>query len=106
MQSSSRSRPFKSGLIGASPITDANVSDKWRLTTDKFEFAARHWTLVTRHFSLLSRCTQFCTPLCEGGGSWCKSTREHQLLFMIYDLRFMISPDGRRSVVQIINHKS
>jgi len=23
MQSSSRSRPFKSGLIGASPITDA-----------------------------------------------------------------------------------
>src|SRR5262245_6903087 len=25
MQSSSRSRPFKSGLIGASPITDANI---------------------------------------------------------------------------------
>src|SRR5438045_1532351 len=26
MQSSSRSRPFKSGLIGASPITDAKLS--------------------------------------------------------------------------------
>ena len=23
---------------------------------------------------LLSRCNQFCTPLCEGGGSWCNST--------------------------------
>src|SRR6266446_6346893 len=25
-------------------------------------------------FSLLSKCNQFCTPLCEGGSSWCKST--------------------------------
>src|ERR1051325_5568804 len=22
----------------------------------------------------LSRCNEFCTPLCEGGSSWCKST--------------------------------
>ena len=48
MQSSSRSRSFKPGLIGASPITDAT----------------------------LSRCNQFCTPVCEAGSSSCKSTWE------------------------------
>ena len=50
MQSSSRVQPFKLVLAGASPATDT---------------------------ILLSRCNQSCTPLCEGGGSWCKSTWEH-----------------------------
>src|SRR5438552_17159532 len=49
MQSSSSSRPFKPGLIGASPITDAIQRDEWRVTGDeavRLRFT-RHPTLDT-----------------------------------------------------------
>src|SRR6266566_6582565 len=70
MQSSSRSRSFKPGLIGASPITDA---------------------------ILLSRCNQFCTPLCEGGSSWCKSTWERH--FQMQSAEFRMQNDCSSSVL-------
>ena len=83
MQSSSSSRSFKPGLIGASPITDANLVVGLWLRVDSGEMrCARQWvyqpsTLNSQPF-MLSRCNQFCTPLCEGGGSWCESTWERQ----------------------------
>src|SRR5437660_5211514 len=53
MQSSSRSRPFKSGLIGASPITDAILSGGCRVTSDKSQERPLR---VTRHPTLDTLC--------------------------------------------------
>jgi hypothetical protein len=69
MQSSSRSRPFKPGLIGASPITDASASGA--IPNGKSQMANEIQSICHFLFAIgyprTARCSQgvisLCTPL-------------------------------------------
>src|ERR1051325_3324601 len=62
MQSSSSSLSFKQGLIGASPITDANlVNSFWLMVDSACRFPSFFYQLSTFPYQLisLSRCKKF-----------------------------------------------
>src|SRR5204863_7590586 len=71
------------------PIQNRNPNDEIRKNDETLVSNAAHEKIFSgfetlgsfvichfgiRHFTGLSRCNSFCTPLCEGGSSWCKST--------------------------------
>src|SRR5437867_4856749 len=72
---------FQAGsLAGASPAGNATFDCRFRIADCRLlrscAFAPDQSAIGNWQSAIppLSRCNQCCTPLCEGGGSWCKST--------------------------------
>ena len=113
MQSSSRSRSFKPGLVGASPITDANLVDgKWLIVDGGRTRAARlpgsiNHQLSTinqpRSQSVISSARRFAKAEVRGATPRESASLIYDFGFTIYEFRRSVdTPHGSA----IVNRKS